>query len=489
MRRPLVIVGPPASCKSDFARHLSDCTGRLVLNADATTLERYWATPEAPIIDLSGEAWLDRNLRVDAIDRCVVVSVAPAEGPDGTFTEGFGANIEARLWQVAGQALRETHHQVQIDPESLERCTQEVLDLWRRDPIGVAVGERSYLVDVGRGIAESRLSHLLGASAATLVITDSNVDRLYGERLTDVLLTSGSRVVKVVFDAGEEQKNLQTLAKIFEAAQAGGIDRSSSVVAIGGGVVTDVAGFAAATWMRGLRWFGISTTLLGMVDAAVGGKTAVDFGEGKNAVGAFWQPSGVVCDTEWLSTESPRNFTSALAEVVKTAVVGDPELLELLGTHSEAILCRDAEMMAEVVRRCIRVKARIVGLDETEQGLRATLNLGHTVGHALEAQQGYGRWSHGEAVSLGLVAALRLGERLGFTPAEVSNKVIGVQRKLGLPVSLDEANLRQAAELLGHDKKRSGSRIRFVVVQEVGEVRHRWLVVEDLRELVAGLSR
>ena len=486
MRRPLIVVGPPASLKSKVAQVLSERSGRRLVTADATTLQKQWMAHDAPVIEVSSEVWLDRALRVEVIDRCVVVAVV-CSGSRDTQPLGPGS-LEARLWWAAAGVFEEAHCVVYVEEGAVEEAAREALRVWQCDSIAVAAGERTYRVEVGHGVADSWLSGLLVGSATSLVVTDSNVERLYGARFDEALLASGSRLVKVVFEAGEQQKHLQTLTKIYEAAQLGGIDRSSKVVAIGGGVVTDVAGFAAATWMRGLRWFGISTTLLGMVDASVGGKTAVDFGEGKNAVGAFWQPSGVVCDTELLGTESERNFKGALAEVVKTALIGDRELFELLESEGQAIGHRDPALLAEVVRRCVRVKARIVGEDEIEKGIRATLNLGHTVGHALEAVGGYGRWSHGEAVSLGLVAALRIGVRLGFTPSEIVERIVRLQEALGLPVSLGLGDLRAASELLGHDKKKSGSLIRFIVVEDVGRVTHRMLVAEDLRAMLPEIA-
>jgi len=370
----------------------------------------------------------------------------------------------------------------------LPSLAEEVTAIWRRDPMAVAAGDRTYLVDIGRGIVEERFASLLGRSATILLITDSNVECLHGERIEAALRATGSRPVKVVFAAGEKQKQLATLGQIFDQAQRGGIDRTSPLIAVGGGVVTDIGGFAAATWMRGLRWIGVPTTLLGMVDASVGGKTAVDFGDAKNAVGAFWQPSAVVCDIDWLQTESKRNFVSALAEVVKTAIVGDAELFETLEQERELILQRDPDLLADVVRRCVRVKARIVALDERESGLRAVLNLGHTVGHALEAQGGYGRWTHGEAVSLGLLAALRLGQRLGFTALEVVSRAVGLLKTLGLPVWLADTDLKEAAELISYDKKRAGSMLRFVFVKGIGEVNCQSLLLEDLRDLMPILS-
>jgi len=174
--------------------------------------------------------------------------------------------------------------------------------------------------------------------------------------------------------------------------------------------------------------------------------------------------------------------------VIKTALIGDGELFELLESEGQAIAQRDPALLAEVVRRCVRVKARIVGADETEKGIRATLNLGHTVGHALEAVGGYGRWSHGEAVSLGLVAALRIGVRLGFTPSGIAERVVRLQKALGLPVALVLGDLRSASELLGHDKKRTGRSIQFIVVEDVGCVTYRMLVVEDLRAILPAIA-
>lgn len=487
MRRPLVVVGPPTARGSEFAKYLSEQLGLPLVRSEPEALASHWAAEDPCIIDLCAEAWLDRDLRVDTMDRCVVVTVCDSSGHDGAEPRGFGETGEAKWWRAVAQIFNEAHLRVELEGGSLEQRAEEVVDVWRRDPVGVAAGERSYLVDVGRGICSERLSQWLQGSAVNLVVTDSNVERLCGEGIEKGLLRSGSRVVKAVFEAGEQQKHLETVAKICSVAQAGGIDRSSKLVAIGGGVVTDVGGFTAATWMRGIRWFGVSTTLLGMVDASVGGKTGVDFGAGKNAVGAFWQPSGVVCDSDWLATESDRNYRSALAEVVKTSIIGDPGLFEILEARSQDVLRRDQDLMGEVVRRCIRVKARVVGIDETERGIRATLNLGHTIGHALEAEGGYGSLAHGEAVSLGLVAALRVSCRLGFTSKRNLDRIVRLQEALELPVALDAAKLRAAAEIVGHDKKRSGSKLRFVVVEDIGRVSHRWLGVEDLREMMATL--
>jgi shikimate kinase/3-dehydroquinate synthase len=249
----------------------------------------------------------------------------------------------------------------------------------------------------------------------------------------------------------------------------------------GGGVVTDIAGFAAATYLRGVPWISAPTTLLGAVDAAVGGKTGVDLGAAKNAVGAFWQPRASVCDLAFLGTEPERGFRSALSEVVKAALIGDPALLDLVEGESERVLARDPETLVELTRRAIRVKANIVSRDERESRLRAVLNLGHTIGHALEAHSNYTSYTHGEAISLGLVAALRIGERLGVTQPQLRARVTGLLTRLGLPASLDSAPVEPALGLVLHDKKRSGNHIRFVLVRDVGQVELRELSLDDIR--------
>jgi shikimate kinase/3-dehydroquinate synthase len=252
-------------------------------------------------------------------------------------------------------------------------------------------------------------------------------------------------------------------------------------------VITDITGFAAAGWMRGVRWVGIPTTLLAMVDASVGGKTGVDLATAKNAVGAFWQPAAVLCDVELEATEPIRGYRSALAEVVKTALIGDPALFQLLEEQTTEVSARDPELVTHLVRRSVRVKARVVGLDERESGLRATLNLGHTIGHALEAQGNYTSLTHGEAVSLGLVAALHIGEKLRLTPRDLRERTIRLLERFGLPVDLAAQPLSDAIQLVGQDKKRAGARLKFVVARAVGDVHTVDLALDELRSLAREL--
>jgi 3-dehydroquinate synthase len=337
-------------------------------------------------------------------------------------------------------------------------------------------------------MAVERLPALLSSASLGVLVTDRNVQPHHGDRIENGMEQAGVRTATVVLEPGEEFKNTASLERIWNAALAAGADRKSRFVALGGGVVSDVAGFAAATWMRGVSWVCVPTTLLAMVDASVGGKTAIDLKTAKNAVGAFWQPVSVLCDVEHLSTEPARGYASALSEVVKTAIIGDVDLFTFVEKNAAAIRERDLDVVAEIVRRSIRVKARIVGIDQREDGLRACLNLGHTVGHALEAYAGYGNLRHGEAVSLGLVAALRIGERMGTTPADLTARCTRLLGLLGLPIDLSTQPLARAAELLGHDKKRAGARLRFVVARGVGAVDLVDVGLDALRDHVTSLT-
>jgi 3-dehydroquinate synthetase len=251
----------------------------------------------------------------------------------------------------------------------------------------------------------------------------------------------------------------------------------------------------------------LPTTLLAMVDASVGGKTGVDLGSAKNCIGAFWQPSAVACDVNYLATEPERGFRSALAEVVKTALIGDPELMQQLEDwardggsfeHTSASapmaqvharLCSDRARLSDWVRRCVSVKARVVGQDVREDGIRASLNLGHTLGHALEAAGGLGRLAHGEAVSLGLVAAAQIGVRLGVTTPELAQRVERLLWRLGLPTDLSLEPLDAAVELLGLDKKRRGSKVRFVLLKDVASIDFLDLELSELKTLARALTR
>jgi shikimate kinase/3-dehydroquinate synthase len=391
------------------------------------------------------------------------------------------------LLELRADAYQEAHVRLETRGQSTHDVALKALAVWKRDPVGVASGEASYAVDVGSGVAPALLLAACDATAL-LLISDGNVAPLHARPLEELLQGAKKRVARLDFTPGEQNKTLASVHRALEAALAAGLDRKSKLVALGGGVTTDMTGFTAATYLRGVSWVALPTTLLSMVDASVGGKTGVDLGEAKNAVGAFWQPSAVLCDVDYLKTEPERGYRSGLAEAVKTALIGDPELFELLDRETAGIAARDPDLLTDIVRRCIRVKARIVSADPREAGLRAVLNLGHTVGHAVEAQAGFERLTHGEAVSLGMVAALRIGQRLGHTPEDLALRTQALLEKLALPTAIEREPLTEAAELIGHDKKRAGSQVKFVFARGVGDVITAPVALSELRELTRALA-
>jgi shikimate kinase/3-dehydroquinate synthase len=461
---------------------------------EAAALDELLAAGRPEVIALGGGALLARERRLSAIDRAVVVGLScsveevlrRSQNEPGTRPLLAGSDPRARvtaLLEAREIAYAECPVRLVTDGKQPDALAAEVLAIWRRDPIGVAAGEQSYAVDIGSGIAAALAPSLVRGASRALLISDSNVAPLHGAPLAAAL----GEPELVVLPEGEINKTIASVEVIWQRALALGADRSSVLVGFGGGVVTDITGFAAATWMRGVRWVGVPTTLLAMVDASVGGKTGVDLGAAKNGVGAFWQPSAVVCDVAYTATESQRNYTSALSEVVKTALVGDAALLDRLETSVAAVRARDLTLTAELVRRSVRVKARIVGQDARESGIRAALNLGHTIGHALEAAGGFGRLTHGEAVSLGLVAALRLGRHLGLTPAPLVRRVTRLLDELGLPTDLTREPLIDALGLVGMDKKRKSSRVRFVGLTGVEQIEFVPLELDSLRSLAPHL--
>jgi len=525
MRRPLIVSGFMASGKSSVGKRVAELAGRPFVDLDSRIEARFGApvarifseqgeavfraaereelgalldarSPDSPVVSVGGGCLVRRDLRLRAIDEAVVVSlqvsadeVVARVGQDAS-RPNLAGDTRARaeeLLELRATAYAEAHARLETRGASTHDVAQKALAVWQRDPLAVAAAESSYAVDVGSGIASRLLPAACEPSTALLFISDQNVAPLHAAPLEALLQGAKKRVSRFDFAPGEQHKTLASVQQALEAALAAGLDRKSRFVALGGGVTTDMTGFAAASYLRGVAWIGLPTTLLSMVDASVGGKTGVDLGPAKNAVGAFWQPSSVLCDVDYLKTEPERGYRSALSEVVKTALIGDPELFDLLEREAAGIAARDAGLLAEIVRRCIRVKARIVSADPREAGLRAVLNLGHTVGHAVEAQAGYERLTHGEAISLGLVAALNIGEKLGHTPRELAERTRRLLAGLRLMTALENEPLAAAAELIGHDKKRAGSQVNFVFARALGDVVTIPLDLAELRELTRSL--
>ena len=334
-------------------------------------------------------------------------------------------------------------------------------------PVAVPGAEHEVLVGPG---ALGRLGALPWPETArrAALVVDSTVAGLHAAPVVTALRGAGLEVELFELPAGEEAKTLRTLEGLYRGFAALPLNRGDVVVALGGGVVGDLAGFAAATWNRGVAVVQVPTTLLAQVDAAVGGKTGVNLPEGKNLVGAFHQPLAVVADTATLATLPGRELRAGLGEVVKYGFIADVAVLDLLEQRAEEVLAGDEALLAELVRRSIAVKAAVVAGDEREAGRRALLNYGHTIGHAIESLTGYGIYRHGEAVGLGMVAAARLGERLGVSEAGLAARTVAVLELLGLPTGGVALDPGQVWAVLARDKKVSAG-VRFVLCRRPGD--------------------
>ena len=334
--------------------------------------------------------------------------------------------------------------------------------------IKVAVPSRPYSVWVGAGLFE-RADEFIPfpeRAEAAAVVTDANVDALQGDRLAAGLASSAPRIETFTLEPGERSKDFNDVEALMRAFVAAGMHRGDIVLSLGGGVVTDLAGFAAAVYHRGIAVANLPTTLLAQVDAAIGGKTGVNLPEGKNLVGAFHQPVVVLADVTALATLPEGDLRSGLAEVAKHAFLADPPLAEELVANREAIAARDPDVLTTIVARAAEVKARIVERDETERGERAMLNYGHTLGHALEALGGYKRWRHGEAVAIGMTFAAALAAELGY--ANYLGEHRRVLQALGLPTAgAGDIPLKAALEVMRGDKKYDAG-VRFVVLEAPG---------------------
>ena len=333
----------------------------------------------------------------------------------------------------------------------------------------VDLGARSYPIHIGPGvIADAALYRDAINDAKVLLVTNSVVDPLYGERVRHAL--SANALTTLVLGDGEATKTLTTLGQVFDAAIAAGLARDGVIVALGGGVVGDIAGFAAACYQRGIRYLQVPTTLLAQVDSSVGGKTAVNHPGGKNMLGAFHQPIAVIADVEALQSLPRREFAAGLAEVVKYGLIRDPDFFEWIEGNVEALMGRDADALIYAVERSCQNKAEVVAADEREHDQRALLNLGHTFGHAIEAGVGYGVWLHGEAVAAGMCMAADLSCRLGWLEPDVAARAGSVLSQMGLPIRAP-SNLSRDYMLsqMGRDKKVLAGRLRLVLLRGLGK--------------------
>ena len=356
--------------------------------------------------------------------------------------------------------------------------------------VQVELAARSYEILIGRGLLAQlgKRCHELGLGKRCAIITDSNVAPHYGLETLGILGAAGFDPFLVTIPAGEKSKSLQRVGDCYAALAKERLERKSFIVALGGGVVGDLAGFVAASYLRGIPFVQIPTTLLAQVDSSVGGKTGINLPAGKNLVGAFYQPRLVICDLATLDTLPAREFSAGMAEVIKYGIIYDAPFFRRLEKQLDAAKKRDPATLAKIIARCCAIKADEVSQDETETGLRAILNFGHTMGHALEAISGYGAYLHGEAISIGQVWAAQLSQRvLGLKEREVM-RIRDLLARAGLPVTV-QLNAKQKEKLFAAmklDKKVSQGEIKFVLAKAIGKVEFGCKVAEaEVRALLA----
>jgi 3-dehydroquinate synthase len=339
------------------------------------------------------------------------------------------------------------------------------------ETVTVALGERSYPIHIGQGVLDGvgEVLAQLPVTKRALVVTQPAIAAAYGERVLQSLRSQGFAAEACEVLDAEEAKSLGWLERIYNRAIELRLDRRSLIVALGGGVVGDLAGFAAATYMRGVPFVQIPTTLLAQVDSSFGGKTAINHPRGKNLIGAFYQPRAVLIDVDTLQTLPGREVRSGLAEVVKYGVIAKPDLFELLEGCTTTGLLQDAALLTRVIRDCCQIKADVVAVDEHETGVRAILNFGHTFGHAIEAAGGFSTYTHGEAVAIGMVWATDLSQRMGLCDPALLERVKGLLQSLGLPIAL-KARIEGIRDTILLDKKTVAGRLRFILAEGLGQV-------------------
>ena len=337
--------------------------------------------------------------------------------------------------------------------------------------VQVRLGSDSYQIHIGSGLLGQTIQRLteIGVSGKLVIITNPVVKKLYGQSLEQTLASNGFEVTTLEVPDGEEHKSLDTAGRLFQELSNAYAERTTPILALGGGVIGDLAGFVAATYQRGVPLVQIPTTLLAQVDSSIGGKVAVNHGQLKNNIGAFYQPRVVITDTDTLKTLDNREFNNGLAEVIKSAVVRDAEFFAFIEENLDNIKSLDTDALEEVVFRSAKIKAEIVEKDERDLGLRSILNYGHTVGHAIETASDF-KTTHGEAVAMGMLVAGRISHRLGIMDKNELSRLKAVIARAGLPTSMPELNTERIIEAMRHDKKIAQGKIRFVLPRKIGEV-------------------
>ncbi len=338
--------------------------------------------------------------------------------------------------------------------------------------LNVALGERSYPIYIGSGLLKKpELFKPWIDGKSVFVVTNTTVGPLYSQTLIQTISGDAKSVHEIVLPDGESYKDWVTLQKIFDALLTYGADRKSVLIALGGGVIGDMVGFAAASFMRGIRFIQVPTTLLAQVDSSVGGKTGINHPLGKNMIGAFHQPVAVIADLDTLKSLPPRELSAGLAEVIKHGAIADDEFFNWIENHRHELLNCDSNAMSHAVERSCEIKSAVVAADEKESGIRAILNFGHTFGHAIESGLGYGEWLHGEAVGCGMVMAADLSSRLGYLKTEEVSRIKKLIAAMGLPNCAPKLGNDRYFELMRIDKKSEGGEIRYITLEKIGKAK------------------
>ncbi len=357
------------------------------------------------------------------------------------------------------------------------------------DELRVELAERAYPILIGSGLIDEASHFASRIPQRAAVVTSDRIAPYFLERLRASLARARVPAIEIVLPDGEAAKTWETLNLVYSELLAQRCDRKTTLIALGGGVVGDITGFAAATYQRGVPFIQVPTTLLAQVDSSVGGKTAINHPLGKNMIGAFYQPILVLADTGTLATLPEREFRSGIAEVIKYGFIYDLAFHDWLEGNLDALMRRDPAALAHAIRRSCEIKAEIVAQDERETGMRAWLNLGHTFGHAIEAGLGYGQWLHGEAVAAGMVLAAELSVRLGFLASADARRICDLVERAGLPSKAPDLGSARYLELMRVDKKAQSGAIRYVLLKRLGEACVQPVPDDTVRGLLEQLTR
>jgi 3-dehydroquinate synthase len=450
---------------------------------------------DAGVVSLGGGAVVDEGTRQSLLRDGIVItltakpSVLAKRVGRGAGRPLLGDDPEAdlaRILSARAEAYAEAHAVLDTGALRNDEVAAEIVAVRERNPILVPLGLRSYCVEVGRGVR-----HRVGLRAKehsdgdAILVFDGGDERPWPKEAAHDLTLVGKAPIEVRLPGDEAHKNVQSVERIWDTALDAEVDRRAIVVGVGGGVIGDLTAFAASTLLRGVALGQIPTTLLSMVDSSVGGKTGFNRPRGKNLVGTFYQPKFVLCDVETLSTLPSAERIAGLAEVVKSAWLDSEASVAMLEDDAEALMAGDADATIRAVRMSIELKSRIVHEDERESGRRMLLNLGHTVGHGLEAANDYRGIRHGEGVALGMIAAMRVADRIGRGRPEETERLTALLGRLGLPTNLDEQLNSRAIEFIGSDKKRRGDQIHFVIPRLPGETEIELLGLDEVRAALA----